>query len=145
MQGVEIADEKFKEYLALLDRALSQVPSKPTSSERFQIPKAKVVIVGNRTVIQNFKEITSTLNRQPEQFFDFLLHELGTAGTIEDVRAVLHGKFSKERIDSLIEVYTKLYVICPVCKGVDTVLRKEGRVLMIHCTACGAVSPARGA
>jgi len=137
-------DEGFREYLALLDRALSQVPAKPTSGERFQIPKAKVMVIGNRTIIQNFKEIASTLNRVPEQFFNFLLHELGTAGTIEDTRAVLHGKFSKEKIDSLIEVYTKLYVICPVCKGVDTVLRKEGRVLMIHCTACGAISPARG-
>ncbi len=137
-------DEEFREYLALLDRALSQVPAKPTSGERFQIPKAKVMVIGNRTIIQNFKEIASTLNRVPEQFFNFLLHELGTAGTIEDTRAVLHGKFSKEKIDSLIEVYTKLYVICPVCKGVDTVLRKEGRVLMIHCTACGAISPARG-
>ncbi len=143
MQGSE--DERFREYLALLDRALSQVPAKPTSGERFQMPKAKVMIIGNRTIIQNFKEITSTLNRQPEQFFNFLLHELGTAGSIEDTRAVLHGKFSKEKVDSLIEVYTKLYVICPVCKGVDTVLRKEGRVLMIHCAACGAISPARGA
>jgi translation initiation factor 2 subunit 2 len=136
--------EKFREYLVLLDRALSQVPAKPASGERFQTPKSKVMIIGNRTIIQNFKEIVSTLNRQPEQFFNFLLHELGTAGTIEDTRAVLHGKFSKEKIDSLIEVYTKLYVICPVCKGVDTVLRKEGRILMIHCTACGAISPARG-
>jgi len=142
MQNSE--DERFREYLALLDRALSQVPAKPASGERFQMPKSKVMVIGNRTIIQNFKEIASTLNRQPEQFFNFLLHELGTAGSIEDTRAVLHGKFSKEKIDSLIEVYTKLYVICPVCKGVDTVLRKEGRVLMIHCTACGAISPARG-
>jgi len=137
-------DERFREYLALLDRALSQVPAKLASGERFQMPRAKVMVIGNRTIIQNFKEIASTLNRQPEQFFNFLLHELGTAGSIEDTRAVLHGKFPKEKIDSLIEIYTKLYVICPVCKGVDTVLRKEGRVLMIHCTACGAISPARG-
>jgi translation initiation factor 2 subunit 2 len=136
--------ERFQEYLALLNRALGQVSAKPASGERFQMPKVKVMVIGNRTIIQNFKEIASTLNRQPEQFFNFLLHELGTAGTIEDTRAVLHGKFSKEKIDSLIEVYTKLYVICPVCKGVDTVLRKEGRVLMIHCTACGAISPTRG-
>jgi translation initiation factor 2 subunit 2 len=136
--------ERFQEYLALLNRALGQVSTKPASGERFQMPKVKVMVIGNRTIIQNFKEIASTLNRQPEQFFNFLLHELGTAGTIEDTRAVLHGKFSKEKIDSLIEVYTKLYVICPVCKGIDTVLRKEGRVLMIHCTACGAISPTRG-
>jgi translation initiation factor 2 subunit 2 len=142
MQNSE--DERFREYLALLDRALSQVPTKPASGERFQMPKAKVMVIGNRTIIQNFKEIASTLNRQPEQFFNFLLHELGTAGSIEDTRAILHGKFPKEKIDSLIEVYTKLYVICPVCRGVDTVLRKEGRMLMIHCTACGAISPARG-
>ncbi|RLF09592.1 MAG: translation initiation factor IF-2 subunit beta [Thermoprotei archaeon] len=142
---VEVQDERFKEYLALLDRALSQVPSKTAKAGRFEVPKARVMIMGNRTIIQNFKEIATTLNRQPEQVFNFLLHELGTAGTIEDVRAILHGKFSKEKIDNLIEIYTKLYVICPVCRGVDTKLRKEGRVLMIYCEACGAVSPARGA
>ncbi|MEM0232807.1 MAG: translation initiation factor IF-2 subunit beta [Candidatus Nezhaarchaeales archaeon] len=140
----EIENEEFQEYLALLERALSQVPAKPSATGRFQVPKAKAITMGNRTIIQNFKEIVSTLNRQPEQFFNFLLHELGTAGTLDDTRAILHGKFSKEKIDGLIDVYTKLYVICPVCKGVDTTLRKEGRVLMIHCTACGAISPARG-
>ncbi|MCS7140276.1 MAG: translation initiation factor IF-2 subunit beta [Candidatus Nezhaarchaeota archaeon] len=139
-----IDDEEFRRYLALLDRALSQVPSKVAASGRFQMPKAKIIVVGNRTIIQNFKEIVTTLNRQPEQFFNFLLHELGTAGTIEDTRATLHGKFPKDKIDSLIEVYTKLYVICPVCKGIDTRLRKEGKVLMIHCEACGAISPVRG-
>lgn len=137
-------DDKFKEYLTLLERALSQVPTKPSAGGRFQIPKAKIIVMGNRTIIQNFKEIVTTLNRQPEQFFNFLLHELGTAGTIEDTRAVLHGKFTKDKIDNLIEIYTKLYIICPVCKGVDTILRKEGRVLMIQCSACGAISPARG-
>ncbi|MEM1745328.1 MAG: translation initiation factor IF-2 subunit beta [Candidatus Nezhaarchaeales archaeon] len=141
---LETKDERFQEYLALLERALSQVPAKPLTIGRFQVPKAKVITMGNRTIIQNFKEIVSTLNRQPEQFFNFLLHELGTAGVLDDTRAILHGKFSKEKIDGLIDVYTKLYVICPVCKGVDTTLRKEGRVLMIHCTACGAISPARG-
>ncbi|MDH5815532.1 MAG: translation initiation factor IF-2 subunit beta [Candidatus Nezhaarchaeota archaeon] len=141
---LETKDERFQEYLALLERALSQVPAKPLTTGRFQVPKAKVITMGNRTIIQNFKEIVSTLNRQPEQFFNFLLHELGTAGVLDDTRAILHGKFSKEKIDGLIDVYTKLYVICPVCKGVDTTLRKEGRVLMIHCTACGAISPARG-
>ncbi|MEM4577117.1 MAG: translation initiation factor IF-2 subunit beta [Candidatus Nezhaarchaeales archaeon] len=137
-------DDKFREYLILLERALSQVPTKPSTGGRFQIPEAKIIVMGNRTIIQNFKEIVSTLNRQPEQFFNFLLHELGTAGTIEDTRAVLHGRFTKDKIDGLIEIYTKLYIICPVCKGVDTILRKEGRVLMIQCSACGAISPARG-
>ncbi|MDI9620141.1 MAG: translation initiation factor IF-2 subunit beta [Candidatus Nezhaarchaeota archaeon] len=142
---VSAEEGREEKYLLLLDRALNLVPSRALAGGRFQTPKAKIAVVGNRTIISNFKEITSTLNRKPEQFFNFLLHELGTAGTMEDTRAVLHGKFSSDKINGLIEVYIKLYVICPVCKGVDTSLQKEGKVLLIRCEACGAISPARGA
>ncbi|RLF14626.1 MAG: translation initiation factor IF-2 subunit beta [Thermoprotei archaeon] len=130
-------------YEELLERALSKITVRTSKYDRFEMPKSQVIVVGSRTIITNFKDIAETLNRDPKHLFHFLLHELGTAGVIEEERAVLHGKFAKTSIDSLIERYTKMYVLCPVCGKVDTELKKEGRITLIVCGACGAVSPAK--
>jgi translation initiation factor 2 subunit 2 len=132
-----------RDYRQLLERALSMIPVKPSKWHRFEMPKSQVLTVGNKTIISNFKDIVDALNRSPKHFFHFLLHELGTAGILEEGRAVLHGKFAESSINSLIERYTKMYVLCPVCGKVDTELKKEGRVTLIVCGACGAVSPTR--
>jgi len=131
------------DYEELLERALSKVTAKASKWDRFEMPKSQVIIVGSRTIITNFKDISDALNREPKHLFLFLLHELGTAGVLEEGRAVLHGKFAKSSIDSLVERYTKMYVLCPVCGKVDTELKKEGRITLIVCGACGAVSPAK--
>lgn len=134
----------IRDYERLLQRALSMIPQKSSKWDRFEMPKSQILVVGSKTIISNFKDIADALNRDPKHLFQFLLHELGTAGAIEEGRAVLHGKFAKTSIDSLVERYTKMYVLCPVCSKVDTELKKEGRITMIVCGACGAVSPARG-
>lgn len=131
-------------YDEMLSRALSQITVKPSRWERFEIPKSQILIIGNRTIISNFKEVADVLNRDPEHLLNFLLHELATAGTVEENRAVLHGKHAKSSIDSLIERYAKIYVICPVCRKSDTQLKKEKRLLLMVCGACGAISSVRG-
>ncbi|MCX8204192.1 MAG: translation initiation factor IF-2 subunit beta [Candidatus Nezhaarchaeota archaeon] len=134
----------IRDYERLLERALLKVPAKPSKSDRFELPKSQIMIIGGKTIIHNFKDIADTLNRDLKHLFQFLLHELGTAGVIEEGRALLHGKFTEAGVNSLIERYAKMYVMCPVCNKVDTELKKEGRVTMIVCGACGAISPARG-
>lgn len=134
----------IRDYEWLLERALLKVPSKPSKADRFELPKSQIMIIGNKTIIHNFKDIADSLNRDPKHLFQFLLHELGTAGVIEEGRATLHGKFVESSINALIERYAKMYVICPVCNKVDTELKKEGRITMLICGACGAISPARG-
>ncbi|MEM2123346.1 MAG: translation initiation factor IF-2 subunit beta, partial [Candidatus Bathyarchaeia archaeon] len=66
--------------------------------------------------------------------------ELATAGGLEDVRAVFQGRFSDITIKRLIDIYVKRYVICPICKGPDTNIVKEGRFNFLLCEACGARS-----
>lgn len=131
------------DYMELLERALSKVPSKMSKWGRFEVPKAQLIVVGNQTIITNFKDICDALNRDLKHLSLFILHELGTAGVLEEGRAILHGKFAKTSIDSLIERYTKMYVLCPVCGKIDTELKKEKRIILMVCAACGAVSPAR--
>ncbi|MHA1832023.1 MAG: translation initiation factor IF-2 subunit beta, partial [Candidatus Helarchaeota archaeon] len=93
---------------------------------------------GNRTIIQNFKEITDLLNRDPNHLLKYLNRELATRGNLQGGRAIFVGRFSEFLLNSLIKRYTEKYVICPVCKRPDTRLIKEGKFSFIQCDACGA-------
>ncbi|RLF23961.1 MAG: translation initiation factor IF-2 subunit beta [Thermoprotei archaeon] len=130
-------------YEELLKRALEQMPKQRAEATRFEIPKAKITVIGMRTVIHNFKEICERLNREPRHVLRFILRELATAGMFEGDVLVLQGKFSKGAIDRLIEIYAKNYVICPVCGAPDTKLIKEKRLMFMVCEACGAKSSVR--
>lgn len=141
--GEEEAMRLLYDYERLLDRALSQLPQQQVRRERFEIPKAQVSVIGNRTVIHNFMEIADTLRREPRHLMRFILKELATAGNLEGGLLVLQGRFSRATINRLIEIYTKNYVICPVCGAPDTRIVREKRLWFLVCEACGAKSSVR--
>ncbi len=125
-------------YEELLDRALASIPKVISRAERFEIPTAVTTIVGNKTIIHNFKDICEVFNREPKHVARFILREIGTAGDIEDSRLILQGRFSRSTINNIIARYAKLFVICPICGAPDTYITKERRVYILICTACGA-------
>lgn len=133
----------MKKYEELLDRAYSQLSPTVFESKRFEVPRVRSTIFGMRTVIHNFKEITETLNRQPQHLLKFLAKEMATAGVIDNERAIFQGKFENETLQHLVERYTKEYVICPICKRPDTKIVKEKRIWFLVCEACGAKSSIR--
>ncbi len=53
-------------YDDLLKRACSQMPEVSTKRERLELPRLYINIVGMRTIISNFKEIASILDRDPQ-------------------------------------------------------------------------------
>ncbi|HDO21156.1 MAG TPA: translation initiation factor IF-2 subunit beta [Candidatus Bathyarchaeota archaeon] len=125
-------------YEEMLDRALSMLPQKISRGERFKLPIPNTSIIGNRTIVYNFKEICDVLNRDIKHVLRFLLRELGTAGDVEDSRLILQGRFSSSTIFNILNRYAKLFVICPVCGAPDTYITREKRVFILVCTACGA-------
>ncbi|MHA1593607.1 MAG: translation initiation factor IF-2 subunit beta [Candidatus Baldrarchaeia archaeon] len=131
------------DYLALLERAYSQLPKKVFERSRFEVPKVEIFVEGKRTIIQNFKDIAERLNRSPEHVLKFILRELATAGNIEGTRAVLKGVFSPQTLNTTIKRYVDLYVICPMCHRPDTKIIKEGKFLFLRCEACGAKAPVK--
>ncbi|OYT61500.1 MAG: translation initiation factor IF-2 subunit beta [Thermofilum sp. ex4484_15] len=132
---------EFYSYAELLERALGRLPKKPEAvRERFEVPKAEVVISGKRTFIHNFKQICDKLNRPPRHVLRFILRELAAPGTIEGSSAIIQGEIPKSTIDKLIERYYRRYVVCPICGRPDTFLVKERRIYFIVCGACGAKS-----
>jgi len=132
------------EYEKLLDKARKELPKSVLKEpERFEMPKVKGHIQGNRPVISNFYQIAAALHRPPEQMFKFILRELATPGELKKNAAILGRKISADRINAKIEKYVNEFVLCPECKKPDTQLYKEDRITFIRCMACGAKHPVK--
>ena len=84
------------DYNELLTRARAQVPEVSLKRERLELPRLFVSMVGMRTTITNFKEISDVLDRDPQHILKFLTREMATAATYHDGRAIFQGKFPRE-------------------------------------------------
>ncbi|MBU4535965.1 MAG: translation initiation factor IF-2 subunit beta [Euryarchaeota archaeon] len=131
----------MSDYENLLERAIDQLPPEVFETKRFSVPKAYSVIQGNRTFIQNFREIADDLNRDPQHLLKFLLRELGTAGNLEGGRAIMQGKFTHYLINERVEDYVQKFVMCHECNRPDTRIIREDRIFILKCEACGAKAP----
>jgi len=128
------------EYAKLLDRAYASLPKTTGTGERFEIPKVVGIRMGRRTIIQNFGDVSSRLNRDPQHLLKFLSRELATAASLDGARAIFQGRFDVQTVTRLLNIYAQRFVICPICKRPDTKVEKEGRLLFLRCEACGARS-----
>lgn len=128
------------DYESLLKRARSQIPEVGLKQERLEIPRLSHQVIGMRTVIYNFKEVSGALDRDPMHVLKYLSGEMATAATIQESRAIFQGKFSQDTFVRLLQRYMESFVICPICKRPDTRLVKERRLSFLVCEACGARS-----
>lgn len=131
----------MESYQALLERAHAKLPPVRTGGERFQVPEPDVMSDGKNTMIRNFQEITGVLRREPDHVIQFLAKELGCPGVLDLPRGILKSRITKDQVSQRIREYTAKYVICSECKRPDTHLKKEGRLTLLICEACGAQRP----
>ena len=127
-------------YDDLLKRACEQMPEVSAKRERLEMPRFLIQTVGMRTIINNFKEIADSLDRDPQHVLKFLTREMATAATFHDSRAIFQGKFHRDSFERLLQRYLEGYVVCPVCKRPDTRIVREKRLAFLVCNACGAKS-----
>jgi len=131
-------------YKELLEKGRKELPeSLKTTAGRFEIPKVKGHLEGNKTIISNFNQIAHTLNRDQSHLLKFLQRELATPAIIKGQRLVLGRKISASQINDKIRLYAGTFVLCPDCGKPDTQLKKEDKVLFLKCMACGAKHPIR--
>jgi len=129
----------MEDYKKLLVEARKELPKHVFERERFELPKVRGHIQGNRTIISNFLQIASFLGREPENMLKFILRELATPGEIKKSGSVIIGtKVPASRINEKIKQYANSYVFCYECGKPDTKIEKEGNFSFIKCTACGA-------
>ena len=125
-------------YNDLLTRARNQLPESVNIAERFEVPKVKGHLEGNKTIISNFNQITQTLGREPAHILKYLLKELATPGVIKSQMLILGTKASASRINEKIVNYAREFILCTDCGKPDTKLLMEGNLQMLKCTACGS-------
>lgn len=126
------------DYEKLLKKARKELPKISSKTERFEVPRVIGHIQGNKTIISNFNQIASTLQRKPEHLLKYILKELATPGDLKSTGLLIGRKVSSTRINEKIKQYVDIFVICPECKRPDTKLVKEGNITYLECLACGA-------
>jgi len=126
------------DYDELLKRAEDKISKELTSEERFKVPETQILIQGNNSIVSNFSEIAGSIGRDPKHILKFLSKQLAASGSFDGTRANFLGKFSREQINSKINMYMKSYVFCSVCGKPDTKLIEEEGVGKMKCEACGS-------
>ena len=130
------------DYKKLLEQARKELPEIVFEKERFEIPKVRGHIQGNRTIITNFIQIANNLRREPEHMLKYVLRELATPGEIKKSGSVIIGtKISASRINEKIKQYVHEFVLCTECGKPDTKIEKDGDFSFLKCMACGARHP----
>lgn len=131
------------DYDKLLDSAFDSLPEDSASGERFEIPKVRGHIQGNKTVVTNFHQISQLLRRPIEHMLKFILKELATPGELAKNGVILGTKIPASRINEKLEKYVEEFVLCKECGKPDTKLLREGKFVFKKCLACGSKQSAR--
>jgi translation initiation factor 2 subunit 2 len=126
------------EYIELLDRAFSKLPSLSTEKSDFVIPKADVLNEGVKTIVKNISQISDRARRKDVEIARYISKELSVPVNVVEQRLVVNGKFQSDEINRKILRYFELYVICKECKKPDTHLEDADKGMYLVCEACGA-------
>lgn len=128
----------------MLKRARERLPESVFEKERFEIPRVRGHLEGNKTIVSNFQQIAQVLRRPIEHFLKYVLKELATPGEISrSGLLVLGAKIPASRINDKIRQYANEFVLCPDCGKPDTELKKEGDFTFLRCSACGGKNPVK--
>ena len=125
-------------YEELLNRAREKLPEISEEIARFEVPKVRGHIQGNKTVISNFRQIADALGRPADHLLKCVLRELATPGDLKSNALILGTKVSASRINEKINQYFRDFVVCSECNRPDTRLLKEDKITFLKCTVCGA-------
>ena len=129
------------DYDKLIKKAEEQMPESAYKSERFEIPKLNVMVIGNRTVLSNFVKSIKDIRRKPEEVLKYFSKELATSGEIKGAQAEFIGKFGVVEISKKFTRFLDDFVLCKECRKPDTTIIKDGRQFFLKCEACGARRP----
>ncbi len=135
----KLSRQSLPGYEKLVERAFEKLGGKRGSGEVFEMPHADVLVIGSKTVVQNFRQIASVLNRDEELLKRYFMKELNVPGSINEAGQLeLKGKFNPQAINQLLVRFVERYVKCSTCGSVHTRLTKKGKVFVLRCDACGA-------
>jgi translation initiation factor 2 subunit 2 len=130
-------------YEQLLDKALAEMPASVEIRQRFEVPKVRGHIEGNKTVISNFPQIVSALQRPFEQVLKFILKELAAPGVFRNGLLILGSRQSASKVNEKIRRYADEFLLCRECGKPDTKIIHDGDRAYLKCSVCAAKYPVR--
>lgn len=131
-------------YEQLLEELYSKLPERRALTVSLDIPPLEIVHVGLQTQVKNFKTVCEVILREPKVCARYLLKELAARGTIDDSGVfTIYSRVSSQTLNALFRRFLESYVICKTCGSYQTELRKQGKVWIIRCLACGAEAPVK--
>jgi len=122
----------------MLERGIKALPESAIEKSRFEVPKVKGHLEGNKTIISNFTQIASTFNRDIGHLLKYLLKELATPGEMRGGLLILKTKVPASKINEKIQKYATEFVLCYDCGKPDTKIEREKELSYLKCMACGA-------
>ncbi len=128
-------------YEEMLRKAKESLPKVEDKCNRFEMPKVKGHVEGNRTIIINIFNIADLLARPVDHILKFLQRELATPGFFQDKRLVFGRKLTSGMINDKLTKYVQTFVLCDHCCKPDTKLLEEEGKLIKKCMACGTKTP----
>ncbi len=111
---------------------------------RIRMPEPTLEVLHKHTVWTNWADLVAALGVSPEipysdHLLEFVLGDLQTTGSVNaQGMMTMRGRWKLDDARTLIRRYVVGYKRCGQCKGDDTVLQKEGRVLQVFCRRCKA-------
>lgn len=131
------------DYNKLLDRLYEKLPAK-TTAPAIEIPQLVIAHIGFQTQIRNFKDVCDRIRREPRICMRYFLKELAARGAIDDSGVfTIYSRVSSQTVSVLFKRFLMTYVRCSTCGSLHTVLKRQGKVWIIQCLACGAETPVK--
>ncbi|MCS7123512.1 MAG: hypothetical protein RMJ17_02995 [Candidatus Aenigmarchaeota archaeon] len=125
----------MEDYLKLLDEAYREI-KKSEVKTRFKIPIIKSRVIKNKTIVENFFEIVTTLRREEGFLIKFFSKELGAPISLNGTKMIINKIVKEEVLQEKLKKFVEEMVLCKVCRNPDTKIENNTMI----CEACGATN-----
>lgn len=115
-------------------------------SKRIRLKEPALEELPRKTVIKNWKDILACLETTArkegdipfsQHLIEYMCQEFRTDHSINAAgQLILEGKYKLIQICGILRKYVTLYKTCKECKGTETAVIRDGRVLKVRCGRC---------
>jgi len=132
--NIDKIDNSFNDYLKMYSAFTDKVKKQTTV-----LPVPIISRGTNYVVFENFGKLCEMINRDKLHVHEFIMYELGTTISYNgDGQLVIRELFAPKRIQTIVANYCNMFVLCKMCKGLDTSVIKEDRQTILQCNTCHA-------
>lgn len=126
------------DFDVLVERIYQMIDDQKVEKKVYHIPPPKIDKLGGRKCIfTNSKEICNKINRENSHLFKFICSELVVEGSInQEQQIILKGKYTSKNMKKILASYINKYVMCSICKCLETKIVVEQSITYLECATC---------